>query len=323
MQAAGRTQQPGGPPVAEARATRRRPSPSTPSARPNRTTGSPNCRKPSTVDDQPHQRGQHAERDRARAGAPRAVPVGLVAAQEPYRHARQRDADQVGEVRGGDHPDRVAGEQEDDGQYGRQHDRHVGCVVTIASADQARQQAVVGQLRQGARGAGQRLDRAVEHVEHHEPDRGALGRGPEQRRERRPDQVSETGGVGRSQSVRAEDAQPHDGQHQEVHAGHRGAGQHRARHRPGRIAHLADVAGRGLEGRRREADEVQPGHRAGDAAEHSVERGGQVPVEGLRAVHVAVQDRQDAAEQGERRRRRGDVLDQPGHPRRCPTGSSP
>ena len=38
-------------------------------------------------------------------------------------------------------------------------------------------------VRDGTR---QRLQRAVEHVEHHEPDRRRLGEAAEQRRERRP-----------------------------------------------------------------------------------------------------------------------------------------
>jgi hypothetical protein len=62
--------------------------------------------------------------------------------------------------------------------------RDVGSVEAVASLPRARQQSVLGQLRQRARCAGQRLRRAVEHVEHQEPHRGALGSAAEQRRER-------------------------------------------------------------------------------------------------------------------------------------------
>ena len=54
-----------------------------------------------------------------------------------------------------------------------------------------------------------------------------------------------------------EHPQPDDGQEHEVHGGHGAAGQHGSRHVALRVDRLADVAGRRLEGRRREADQVQ------------------------------------------------------------------
>ena len=49
---------------------------------------------------------------------------------------------------------------------------------------------------------------------------------------------------------------------------------------------LADVAGRGLEGGRGEADEVEPGHRGGDDAEEAVERRVEVEGDGARQSTV-------------------------------------
>ena len=77
-----------------------------------------------------------------------------------------------------------------------------------AQRQKARQQSVVGELRHGARGAGQRLQRAVEHVEHDEPDGGRLAEAAEQRREGR----AENGGEILAERLGAEHAEPDERQ---------------------------------------------------------------------------------------------------------------
>jgi hypothetical protein len=156
--------------------------------------------------------GDQAEGDPALRRAVRPPHVGLVAAQQPHRDARHADRDQVAEVGGGDHPDRVAAQQEDDRHPGGEDRRHPGHVVARALGEHARQQPVLGELRQRPRRAGQRLQRPVEHVEDHEPDRRGLGRAAEQRGERRAERPHQLA----LDRVRAEGAEPDDRQHDEV-----------------------------------------------------------------------------------------------------------
>ena len=188
--------------------------------------------------------------------------------QQPHRHRGQGDADQVREVGRGHQPDRVAFEQADDGARRSEEDGDNWCIgLRMAVADGSWQQAVLGQLRQGPRCARQRLDGAAEHVDHDEPDAHRLGQGTKQRGVGRAqcggqvslDRIAECGG--------AEHAQPHDGHDHEVDAGHPAADPHG----PGLVAvgvlHLPDMAGRRLEGRGGETDQVETGHGAGEAAE--------------------------------------------------------
>ena len=74
----------------------------------------------------------------------------------------------------------------------RQHDRDERCVGRPqADAERPRQQSVLGELRQRPGCARQRLQRAVEHVEDHEPDRGRCRSSAEQRREVGPSTLGE------------------------------------------------------------------------------------------------------------------------------------
>ena len=176
---------------------------------------------------QPHTGGEQAEHDGAARRAIRALRIGQVAAQQPGGDVRHADADEVGEVRRRDHPYGVAHDEEDDCRTGGEQGRRPRAVGALeAQGKKARQQSVVGELRHGARGARQRLHRAVEHVEHDEPDRRRLAEAAEQRREGR----TEHGGQILAELLGAEHAQPDDRQRDEVDAGHAGRRQHGARH---------------------------------------------------------------------------------------------
>ena len=246
---------------------------------------------------QPRPCGNQPEGNRPARRSPGTRLIGGVPAQQPHRDARQPDAEQVGEVRGREHPDRVPGEQEDQGCAGGHAGRDPRDVEPVAALHRTRQQAVLGELGQGAGRPRERLDGAVEHVQHQEPDGRALSQRPEQRDERRPQAAGQLHAVGVAQTRRAEDPQPDERQHHEVDGGHGGAGQHRPWQIPHRMPHLPDVTRHGFERRRREADQVQPRHRTGHPTEHPAERGRQVPAERLRRTHVAVQQRQQGAEQ--------------------------
>ena len=232
--------------------------------------------RPATGRDQP-------EADGAARCPPRAGHVRGVSAQQPHRDARHADRDQVGEVGRGDHGRRVAGDQQCQRHRGGQQSRDPGTVEAVAPRPGPGQEAVLGQLRQRPRGARQRLQRPVEHVEDHEPQGGGLGSSAEQRGEGR----AQSGRQVAHQGLRAEGAEPHDRQHDEVERGDSRGGEDRAGHLALVVARLAHVARRGLEGRSSEPDQVEPRHGAGDHAERAVEGQGQVESRGPLPVHLA------------------------------------
>ncbi len=147
-------------------------------------------------------------------------------------------------------------------------DRDLRRVLAIATSEQAGQQAVIGQLRQRPGRAGQRLDSPVEHAEDHEPDRGALARS-RRTRGRTPARGDGRGRRGRAPSGRRPRARRSAGTRRRRRPWRRSPALRGAR--PDRIAHLADVTGRGLEGGRGEADQIEPGHRA--RTRHRTHRG--------------------------------------------------
>jgi hypothetical protein len=69
---------------------------------------------------QPNSRGRHAEHDRAAWGAVGPNGVRQIAAQQPSRQVGHADADEVGEIRRRDQPDRITHDQEDDRHAGGQ-----------------------------------------------------------------------------------------------------------------------------------------------------------------------------------------------------------
>ena len=87
-------------------------------------------------------------------------------------------------------------------------------------------------------------------------------RAAQQRRERRPEHERKLF----PQRLRPERAQPDDRQNDKIQRRHSGAGKHCARHVPVRVDHFADVTGRLLKRRRGKADQIEPGHDAGDLA---------------------------------------------------------
>ena len=135
--------------------------------------------------EQPHAAGADPEHDRPARGAVGPLAVGLVAAQQQDRDRGQADADQIGEVRRRDHPRRDPERERADGQAGGQQRRDPRRVIAVAVGPGAREQPVLGELGERARGAGQRLQRAHEHVGDQEPDRRGLGAAREQRSEGR------------------------------------------------------------------------------------------------------------------------------------------
>ena len=229
---------------------------------------------------QPHARDTRTQADRPARRPVGPGAVGLVAAQQQHGDARHADADQVAEVRGGDDPHGIAGEQEGDRGRGGEHGRHPRHVAAGAAAEHARQEPVVGQLRQRARGAGQRLQRAVEHVEDHEPDGRGLGRAAHQRSVRRAERAHQLA----AERAGAQRAQPDDGEHHEVQGGDGRRRVHGAGHVALGVDGLADVAGGRLEGRGGEPDEVEARHGARHRAERAGE--GQLEVERRGAVEA-------------------------------------
>ena len=111
----------------------------------------------------------------------------------------------------------------------------------------------------------------------------------------------------------ADGAEPHQRQHDEEQPGHPAAGEDGTRDVARRILGLADVARRGLEGGRGEADEVQAGHRGGDGSEEPVEGRVQMEGHGLLVVDRPGEDRHDRGQEREPRRdardRDGDARD--------------
>ena len=138
-----------------------------------------------------------------------------------------------------------------------------GQSVVRAPRQKARQQPVLAQLGERARGAGQRLHRSVEHVQHDEPDGSRLAEAAEQRRECRSKHERQV----LAELLGAENSKPHDWQDDEVDARHRRAGQHRARHVAVGIDRLAHMTGCGLERRRGKADQIDAGHHRRQIAE--------------------------------------------------------
>ena len=262
--------------------------------------------------DQPGAGRDEPEADRAVEGPVRAGVPGLVPAQQPHGHAGHGDPDQVADGGGGEEGALVAGQDEGHGGGGRHQDGdHRGVGARVAAAQGAGEEAVLGQLAQRARCSGQRQEGAREHVEGHEPHGDGLGcaagDGGEGRPEERRQAAFEAGG--------AEDAQPDDGEDDEVDGGHAA----RRPHGPGlvapRPAQLAGEAGGGLEGRGRAADQVEAGHHAGEGAERPGERGLEVEGEGLVPRDVSRERRHHARDEGQGEGGQGERL---GHPDRPP-----
>ena len=217
--------------------------------------------------DRPARCRDQSERDRAPGRAIQAFSLRSIAAQQPNRDARQTNRDQVREVRRGDQPDRVADQEKADRRSGRDQRGSPRHVVFGTEREKAREDPVVGKLREGSRCAGERLQRTVKHVEDHEPDAQRLGERAEYRRKRRSQLERQIA----AQRGGSEHAEKDDGQHDEVHARHRRAREHRARDVARRIDRFAGVTCCGLECRRREPDEIQPGHQRGEGAEPALE----------------------------------------------------
>ncbi len=150
----------------------------------------------------------------------------------------------------------------------------------------------------------------MEHVEHDEPDGGGLAEAAKERREG----GAEHGGEVAAERLGAEHAEPNQRKHDEIDAGHGRRGEHRARHVLVGVHGLADMAGGGLEGRGREADQIEAGHHRGEVAEPALERRRQVEVEGLVPIDVAGDDRCQRGEEGKRGGRRGNGHRETRHP---------
>jgi hypothetical protein len=114
------------------------------------------------------------------------------------------------------------------------------------------------------------LERAVEHVQHDEPDR----RGFAEAAEKGSEGGTENGREIFAERLRSEHAEPYHRQGDKVDSGHRGRRKHGARHVAIGVLSLAYMAGCRLEGRRREADQIKPRHHRGQLAEESLERRG-------------------------------------------------
>ncbi len=150
----------------------------------------------------------------------------------------------------------------------------------------------------------------MEHVQHDEPDGGSLGEIAEDRCEGR----TENGGEVLPERLGTKNAEPHDGQQDEVHPRHGGRGEHGARHIAGGVLGLADMAGGGLKRGRGEADQVKAGHHRGQLAEEALERRDQMKVERLMPIDVAGEDGGEPRDEGERGGGRGDRHSKARHP---------
>ena len=175
--------------------------------------------------DEPDDAGADPEHDRPARRAVGPLAVGLVAAQEQHGDRGQADADEIGEVRGRDHPRRDAEPERGDGQARGQQGRDPRHVAAGAVGPGARQQPVLGELGQGARGAGERLQRAHEHVADQKPDGRGLGAAGQQRGEGRAQGPHELA----AHAVGAHRAEPDQRQDDEEQPGHRAAGEDGAR----------------------------------------------------------------------------------------------
>jgi hypothetical protein len=73
--------------------------------------------------------------------------VGLIASEQPRRDVRHADADEVGEVGGGDHPHRVAHDEKDDCRAGgKRRGRPRAIRRFYAQGQEAGQEPVIGEL---------------------------------------------------------------------------------------------------------------------------------------------------------------------------------
>ena len=250
----------------------------------------------------PHAGGEQAQHDRAPRRAVGPLHFGMMPAQQPDGHVGHRDADEVGEIGRSNQPDRVANEQENDRHAGGEHGGRPRGVGAGALGEKFGQQAVFGQLGQRAGRTGQRGDRAVKHVHHHEPDRGAFRGAAEHRGKRRTEHLGEI----LAERLGPQGAQPDERKDDEIEGGHARAGVHCTRHVFGGIDRLADVAGGLFERRGSKSDQIKAGHHARDATEPAGEGQGKVEGEGLLPVHVTVRDRDEGGQEGEGGRDRGD-----------------
>ncbi len=261
--------------------------------------------------DQPNRGDDHAERDGAARRAVRSRRVRHVAPEQPRGDVRHADADEVGEIGSGDHPHGIAGNQEYDGRASGQRSRCPRAVRRLVTKRQkSGEEAVVGKLGERARGACQRLQRAVKHVQHDEPDRRGLTGAAEEGSESGAEDRSQV----QSQCLRTQDAEPHDGQDDEVDACHQCRGEHGARDVAVGILRLAHMAGSRLEGGCSEADQIEPGHHRGQLAEEALERRRQVIVEGLVPIDVARESGCKCRDEGEGGGGGSDRHREPRHP---------
>ena len=230
---------------------------------PTSTVFMPNCWNPSTAEMVQIAAATSPSEDHSARRTIGAMRFRLVSSQQPYRHVGQTNADEIGEVGGRHEPDRVPKQQEEDGHAGRKAGRHPGHVRARPLLQHSWQQAILGELRHRPRRAGERLQRAVEHVEHHEPDGSGLGEAAEYGRKCGAEHQHEV----LTQLLGTQHAQPDDRQRDEVDRRHRGAGEHGARHILVGIDGFPDMAGGRLESGRRESDQIESRHEAGQFAE--------------------------------------------------------
>ena len=177
-----------------------------------------------------------------------------------------------------------------------------GASVLRRRDQKTRRKTVLGKLGECSRGAGQRLQGSVEHVENQEADDGRLGEAPENGRQRRRENVAEIA----AQRLRPQRAQPDDRERHEIERRHKRADQHGARHVALRVERLADVAGRRLEGRSAEADEVETRHRRGQGAEPTGKRHGQMKIDAAMPIDLAAQHRGERGHESQQSGHYGD-----------------
>jgi hypothetical protein len=115
------------------------------------------CSEPENGRKKPDRRRDQAEHDHAPRRAIRPRGIGQITAQEPCRHVGHADTDEIGEICRRNQPYRIAYDQEDDRNGGGQQRGRPWTVRCRTPCKKAGQQAVLAQLRQRARRAGQRL----------------------------------------------------------------------------------------------------------------------------------------------------------------------